>query len=50
MHLNYVYESYSYFTYLFELKIIPKDNLIVATVFTISIFYPEQFNSYRCLF
>lgn len=37
MYLNYVYGCCNRFIYLFELKIIPTDNLVVATVCATSI-------------
>lgn len=49
MHLNYICGSCNYFTHPCKLKIIPKDNLVLATTSANSIFCRDQFDSYGCL-
>ena len=49
MCLNYVDGSCNRFTHPCELKIIPKDNFMVATTSTNSIFCLDQFDSCGCL-
>lgn len=49
MYLNFVCGSYSCFTYISELKIISKDNLIVAIASAIGFLCLDQFDSYKYL-
>ena len=49
MHLIHVYQSCSRFIYLYKLKIIPKDNLVIATNFAHGIFCLDQFDFCECL-
>lgn len=49
IHFNHVYGKCSGFTHQCKLKLISKDNPVVATSFTIGIFCLDQFDSCRCL-